>query len=687
SIWLYSHDTTRLELARCWPDTLPAGLTIDVVDAVDPIAIVCRSGAEQVLSAAVVADWWQDGDAAMVVPLRSQRGTLGAIVLQSADRELFAERGEIDYIRSAATQAAIALDNAHLYEEVRRFNAELEQRIAERTHELQIERDTLETLNYIALEISSTLDEDLLLQSSLTALAQIIGVSHGSIMLVDRETDQLVGRAALGDRVDIGYTRFPIGQGIVGWVAQQRKAAVINDVASDPRWQPPPDDDQEHKRVGSMIALPLVAHHEVQGVLMLSHAEPGFFLEQHIRLLNATANQIAIGIYNAQIYREIERQLMHRSEMQRRQEEAASQSTAILQSLSDGVIVCDANGSVLTANPAAERILDRPIEELLMWQLPELMQRLLGRRINEIPVEKMLATVDTPEDAQTYTTTFQIGMQMVSVTLDPVFSSKEQLMGAVVVFRDITREVESDRLKTEFIGTVSHELRTPMTSIKGFTQLLAMGSLGAINDTQKEFLEIIQSNAERMIVIINDLLDITKIETGSVELDLRSLHVAEAISQVMLEYQAKIAERGQVLQLNIPPGLPLVRGDAWRFNQILANLVSNAVKYTPRGGSLALAACEAQIDSIPTPLREGLKSDTRFVRIDISDTGVGIAAEDLDRIFDRFYRTENPLKVEAGGTGLGLSLVRPLVHLFGGRIWVQSRPGEGTTFSFVLPAV
>jgi signal transduction histidine kinase len=304
-----------------------------------------------------------------------------------------------------------------------------------------------------------------------------------------------------------------------------------------------------------------------------------------------------------------------------------------------------------------------------------------------VPVEELLAQpTNERHEPRIFATTFEMGTRMISVTLGPVLNSKESLMGVVAVFRDITREVESDRLKTEFIGAVSHELRTPMTSIKGFTQLLAMGSLGPVNDTQKEFLQIIQTNAERMISIINDLLDITKIETGSVELDLRPLHLAETLSNVVMELQSNIQSREHELTISIPPGLPLVRADAKRLNQILFNLLSNAVKYTPRGGMITLEAHEVDIEVVPEALREGLKPAARYALVEVRDTGVGIALEEQERIFDRFYRTENPLKVEAGGTGLGLSLVRPLVQLLGGRIWVRSTLNEGSTFSFVVPA-
>jgi signal transduction histidine kinase len=630
--------------------------------------------------------WYQPDCAVMAVPLLAPGHTIGVVTIQHTIPERLLDRAQHDFIMSVAGQAAIALENARLYTEVRGFNAVLEQRIAERTQELQRERDMLQTLHDIALEVSSTLDLNVLLDGSLRALANLVDVTQGSIMLIDPDTEQLVHRAVLGERGDVGITRFPMGQGIVGWVAQNRKPALVADVGQDARWVQLPD-DMQRKNNGALIAVPLIAQHDTLGVLLLSHDDVGYFNEGHLRLLSASAGEIALGIHNALLFDQIERQLLHQGEMRRRQEEENSQSTAILQSLSDGVVVCNADGAVLAANPAVERILERPIEELVIWNLPELFKRLLGRRAAEVPVEDLLQRpTSARNEPRHFSATFQIGPRVINVNLGPVLMSNGHLMGAVAVFRDITREVESDRLKTEFIGTVSHELRTPMTSIKGFTQLLAMGSLGPINDTQKEFLQTIQSNAERMISIINDLLDITKIETGSIELEMRPLHLAETLSNVVAELQPQIAAREHELAINIPPGLPLVRADAKRFNQILLNLLSNAVKYTPRGGKLIFEAREAGYDVVPEGQREGLKVEGRYVQVDICDTGVGIAPEDQERIFDRFYRTENPLKIEAGGTGLGLSLVHPLIELLSGRIWLRSVPGEGSTFSLVIPA-
>jgi signal transduction histidine kinase len=680
-IWLLKPDANALELA--WRHGAPLPDTRDMpLDAQDDLVVQTFTQGESIFATDIPAslqiNWRIANLAVLTAPLVTQRGIAGIIVCQG-DVHTLKDRSQQEFVRSVANQAAIALENARLYAEVCAFNVRLEARINERTQELR-------TLNEIALEVNSSLDSDTIMNNSLTRLAQLIGVEHGSIMLLDRETDQLINRAVLGQHGNVGNVRFPLGKGIVGKVAQNRKPLNVADVTTDPNWEPPPEDDVSAKRSGSMIAVPLIAHHELLGVLVLSHEQTGYFRDEHLRLLTAAANQIAIGIYNAQMYQQVEQQYWRRYEMQQWQEKAVSQSTAILQSLSDGVIVCDQNGAVLTVNLAAEKILDRPIDELVTWNLGDLLRRLLGRRVGELPLDDLLAHPwDERAQPRTLSTTFQLGPRTISVTLDPVISTKEELLGAVAVFRDRTREVESDRLKTEFIGTVSHELRTPMTSIKGFTQLLAMGNLGPVNETQREFLNIIQSNAERMIAIINDLLDITKIETGSVELEIRPIHVAETLSKVLLDLQTKVHERQQTLTLSLPAGLPLVRADAHRFNQILFNLVSNAVKYTQRGGLITIEAREVTAEAVPEDEREGLRPG-RYIQIDVRDTGVGIAPDDIPRIWERFYRTENPLKVEAGGTGLGLSLVKPLVRLLGGRIWVESKINVGSTFSFVLPA-
>ena len=438
-----------------------------------------------------------------------------------------------------------------------------------------------------------------------------------------------------------------------------------------------------------MVVVPLMAQNEVVGVLTLSHKQAGFFNEDHLRLLTASAGGIAVGLHNANLYNTIVSETERRGELLRTQQETTSKLAAILQSLSDGVLVCDMDGRVLSTNAAAGRILQRDIEELVLWNLHDLLPRYLQDRVDEeMPLSELLAyPLDSTGTPRVFQTMTQIGLRVVSLALNPVLREEDgELMGALLLLRDITREVESDRLKTEFIGTMSHELRTPMTAIKGFTQLLGMGSLGEINDTQRELLNTIQTNAERMINIINDVLDITKIETGSIDLELRPLHLAETLSGVIADIQPLVRDREHALTVHIPPGLLLVRADSSRLHQVLYNILANAVKYTPHGGKVEIEAHEAILDELPQTIRDNILSSRRYVQVNVRDTGVGIAPDDLGRVFERFYRTENPLKIEAGGTGLGLSLVKPLIELLGGDIWVESELKVGSTFSFVLPA-
>lgn len=631
--------------------------------------------------------WLQPGCGLLALPMVVGERAVAVVLLQDPD-PLPQLRLQQDVAQGVIGQAAIALQNARLYAEVRTLNVDLERRVAARTRELQEEKDHLATIHKVSSEVNSTLDLDSLLRTTLQHLADITKAEHASIMLVEQpDASLLVTRAVLGVPASpSGYIRFPIGIGIAGWVAQHRVSLLIDDVAQDERWVSVPG-GSPRRRVGAMLAVPLVNQGEVLGVVTLSHSQIGYFHEGHLRMLGACAGAIAIGINNANLFQTLMREAERRAELLEQQRVEASKINAILQSLNDGVIVCDQAGGVLAANTAAGVVLQRKIEELVVWNLHEILGRYLGSRAVEMPLELLLKRPLTLDNRpRVFHSQMKVGLRTVSLTMGPVLKDDGELVGALLVLRDISREVESDRLKTEFIGTMSHELRTPMTAIKGFTQLLSIGGLGPLTDTQREFVTTIHTNTERMIALINDVLDITKIESGSVELELRPLHLAEALSGVVTELKGLVAERRHALSISIPPGLPLVRADAQRLHQVLFHLLSNAVKYTPRGGQIAVEAHEAVLTELPADVRDALDTERRYTQLSVRDSGVGIAPEEQERIFDRFYRTENPLKVEAGGTGLGLSLVKPMLRLLGGQIWVESAPGEGSCFSLVLPA-
>jgi signal transduction histidine kinase len=227
---------------------------------------------------------------------------------------------------------------------------------------------------------------------------------------------------------------------------------------------------------------------------------------------------------------------------------------------------------------------------------------------------------------------------------------------------------EANRLKTEFVSMVSHELRTPLTSIQGYAELLLEDK--QIAGEERESLTIVKKNADRLLGLINDLLDLSRMEAGKIDLHRTSLDLACLIREVAGSLRPLIEAKRQRLRLDLGDALPAVWADADRVTQILTNLVSNAHKYTPVEGSITVAA----------------RRDDGFVRVDVSDTGIGLSPEDQAQLFTKFFRAHDRSPQASGGTGLGLVITRSLVELHGGRITVSSAPGQGSTFTFSLPA-
>jgi signal transduction histidine kinase len=235
---------------------------------------------------------------------------------------------------------------------------------------------------------------------------------------------------------------------------------------------------------------------------------------------------------------------------------------------------------------------------------------------------------------------------------------------------EATRANEVNRLKTEFVTLVSHELRTPLTSVTGYVELLLEGQGGMLTEAQRESLGIVQRNAEWLVKLIDDLLDMSRIEAGRVELKHMTLDLVHLIQGVASSLRPQLEAKGQRLTLNLDRALPAISGDADRVTQILTNLLSNAHKYTPAGGSITIT----------------VRGEEGRVRVSVQDTGIGLSLDDQARLFTMFFRAQHRATEGVGGTGLGLAISRALVELHGGEITVTSALGQGSTFSFTLPA-
>jgi PAS domain S-box-containing protein len=364
----------------------------------------------------------------------------------------------------------------------------------------------------------------------------------------------------------------------------------------------------------------------------------------------------------------LEAEVAERKLAQRLSERLFRQNELILQSVSEGIYGVDAAGYTTFLNPSAAAMLGMGAADLV------------GR-----PLETGLGTQPGPDGAPgpaPVRDTLRTGAPARAAAMlrraDGTWFPAElasapvvedgRIVGAVATFRDETERREVERMKDEFISIVSHELRTPLTSIRGSLGLLAGGKAGAIPERAQRLLDIAVQNTDRLIRLINDILDIERMESGKATLELRTLQVAQLLDGTTAVMESMAERAGVRLRVEAEPGLS-VRGDPDRLTQVLTNLVSNAVKFSPEGAEVTLTARRAGQE----------------VHVAVTDRGRGVPADKLESIFERFQQVDSSDSRQKGGTGLGLAICRSIVTQHGGRIWAESAPGEGSAFRFTLP--
>lgn len=343
---------------------------------------------------------------------------------------------------------------------------------------------------------------------------------------------------------------------------------------------------------------------------------------------------------------------------------------AILESTTDSILMLDNSGNCVVANNRITDFFGVPPGQTYGAGKDELFQQ-LGQSFADQAAFKQFADslLDSPDVIATREFDLtQPEKRTLAWYSAPVHNHNGATIGRISVFRDVTAERQADKMKTEFVSMVSHELRTPLTSIKGFTDLMLAGDVGPLTPDQNEFIQIIKSNADRLVALIEDLLDVSRIEAGELLLQPRAVRVEQLIHHVASSVRPQLDRKNQSLSVELPDTLPAAWADKDRVTQILVNLVANAHKYSPPDSIITITAHAGE-----------------EIRVSVSDTGPGIAPEDQVHLFDRFYRAGRFAGYRAGGTGLGLSIARSLVEAQGGRIWVDSTVGEGSTFSFTLP--
>lgn len=502
---------------------------------------------------------------------------------------------------------------------------EAEDAILSRNRELSL-------LPEIGKELSARLDIDELTQIVLRRLVETLGALQGHILIFDsRET--LHKEFHLPSPGLSGLeTRMPSLNEFLGTIQEARQGLIIDDVRKEPRWQVVPNDPTR-----SVIIVPLPGRFELLGLLVLSHEQVGYFNLEHQLLLQAIASQAAIALENARLYATVSRE--------------QGQLAAVLQNAADAILMFDADSRLSLLNPAAEKLftdfetkLGQPLARGCGYDdLIDLLDETLANGTSKVgelvwPDRRVFNALSTPMEAG----------------------------GCVVLLHDISRFKTLERVKNEFISTASHHLKNPIGVVLGFSDLLPR--VGPLNDTQMQYVQHILAASADMNELVQNLLQLVKFDL-MVEVKREMVDLNALTSEILEEFQPQAQVKEQSFSVKKAKGPLTVRGSSLQLKHALSNLVSNAIKYTPVGGSIELSV-------------EALEN--RAV-IRVKDTGYGISAEHLPFVFDRFYRAVQGEAKNIEGNGLGLAIVKSIVEQHGGQVGVVSREGEGTQFTVTLP--
>ncbi len=511
----------------------------------------------------------------------------------------------------------------------------------------------LAAIHRVSSAVSQSLELETTLQTAVDAVLDVILVKAAGISLVDEEANELVLRAQHGwkhDFVKHHPMRIPLGVGMSGLVVQNDEVLVTGDVTGDPRlWVK----EFAEEGIQAMAMAPMHAQGRVVGILSVMNYEPYEFSEEELAVLRAIADQVGVALHNAHLYQI--------------SQEQSSRLSAVLHSSGDGIIATDSRGNINLVNSMAESLFALRPEELIgqpLRQAPlplKLREGLRGAMSNKI---------------NGYTT-FEIALdngRYLSAVVSPVYSprppeSDQETEGWVVVVRDVTHLHEAEQTRIQFIHAAAHDLRNPLSATLGALTMLEndMIDQGTITDTQREVVTIGLQSVDRMQDLIDSLLNLEHIESG-IGLQEQAVDIRDVIERALIDVQFSVAEHKQALHLDVPKNLPAIRGDSQWLYRAITNLLSNANKYTGRGGEITVRA---------------YLQDEELV-LEVQDNGPGIPRDVQSRLFERFYRAPST-DARIKGSGLGLAIVKSVAEQHGGRVFVQSQIGQGSIFGMILP--
>jgi two-component system, NtrC family, sensor kinase len=656
----------------------------------------------------------------LVVPMLREGVPIGAISVTRVEAGLFSDK-QIALFQTFADQAVIAIENVRLFTELQARNRDL-------TDALEQQTATAEILRVIS---QAQTDVQPVFDAIVRNAVRLCGASHGGVYRFDGE---LVHSAAhdgyTSEQLEHWRRQWPrpvtaasvacqvIRTGRLVRIADLETAAEMHALSSDTLV------NLRARGARSVIAVPMFRQHEIVGAISLSHRDVDAFSDAHVELLKTFADQAVIAVENARLL----------TELQTRTREL-TRSVGELTALGD---VGRTLSSTLDLETVLQTIVTRAntlagTAGCTIWEYDDAHGQ-FHLRVSHYADERDAAILGAPHRVTTIRrgqgVTTQVverrqPVQIADIALEGAYESpirgalleaghrgllgvpllrEEQVIGVLAVTRKTPGEFEPDvvrllstfatqsalaiqnaRLfreiedksrqleiasqhKSEFLANMSHELRTPLNAIIGFSEVLGERMFGELNEKQDEYLKDIHASGQHLLSLINDILDLSKIEAGRMELELTDFNLPATLDNALTLVRERAGRHGIALHITVDERVGQVRADERKIRQVALNLLSNAIKFTPEGGRIDVRA-------VP---------DDGGVEVSVSDTGVGIAPEDQEAIFEEFRQVGTAAK-KVEGTGLGLALSRRFVELHGGRIWVKSEVGVGSTFSFTIP--
>lgn len=512
----------------------------------------------------------------------------------------------------------------------------------------------LRTLQEVMRSLTSTLRMEEVLQVIVGRLANLLGASHCAVAVLDQEGRRLLGSIttdsgqAITELFEINLNAEPA----TAEALAAEQPVMVGDAAAS---QAAGQQELFHRwGMRSCLVIPLLARQRAIGALYLGDNRANITFGEPERQLGLSfAYFAATAIENAQLYQEAW--------------EKSSELEAVVVGIGDGVLVTDPHLCLLLMNPVAMRIFGVPHVATgapLSSLMPD--SPLLS------VIEETLSSTQQPIVRELELVTARDGRAHTYQALaSPMSGIEGARHGVVTVLRDITARVELERMKTNFLSVVSHELKTPLHSIKGFVEIILLGKTGPVNELQRDFLGTVKEQTNQLQRLINDLLEFSRMEAGQIKLRMEPITVGDLVADVATKLGPQAANGKVSIMNQVAANFATIEADPMRIEQVVTNLVDNAIKFTPSGGVINVNGRE----------------DAEMVELRISDSGIGIPLEEQQRIFDRFYQVDGGSNRLYKGTGLGLSICKHIVEHHGGRIWVESpgADGQGATFCFRLP--